>query len=71
MKKLFRVLTILFMLPLIVNAKEITLKEFGYDNHGYEANYGVTETLDNGYVVVLEEETSFDLIKYNHDDEVV
>lgn len=71
MKKLFRVLTILFMLPLIVNAKEITLKEFGYDNHGYEANYGVTETLDNGYVIVLETESSFDLIKYNHDDEVV
>ena len=71
MKKLFRVLTILFMLPLIVNAKEITLKEFEFSKGNYEVIYGVTETLDDGYVIVGETSTGIDIVKFNHDDKMV
>ena len=70
-KKLFGLFIALFLFPVMVSAKEVSLKEFNFSKGDYENLIAVTETLDGGYVAVGDFDESTGVVKFNSKDEVV
>lgn len=69
-KKLLYILVILLLLPSMVFAKNISLKEFNFTDGKYEGFQGVTETSDGGYVAVGMTYDYPVIVKYDKDDKI-
>lgn len=71
MKKLFRLLIILMIIPSVVFAKEETVKQFTNDNITRGGYMSVSKSDGNNYVAVGQSDTKSVIVKYNEKDEII